>query len=332
MMINRVLFYNSGGGIGDAIQMLPLINTLMSELKNAKFYYLSAHENHFNSTLKELNSRIETLDLKIKYFGFRWWHALIVKKKFKRQNIESFDLILDLQSKIRNSLILKMIPHKYFISTCFNFKLATPNLNIKKENKIDKTILNAVNILLNKNYQFSEYNLNKIHKKLHLESEKLLPKKNYVGLSITQGNIYRKKEWPLENVIKISNKLLENNKIPVFFIDKKNFQLKNKISELVSNALFPEHTSELSCPALVACLGKRLDFVISIDNGVMHMLSLSKVPMIILFGPTDSGKFAPEYKGSIVLDSKELYNTKNVSAITVEDVLMAAKRHLGFSY
>ena len=50
-MINRVLFYNSGGGIGDAIQMLPLINTLMSELKNTKFYYLSAHENHFNSTL-----------------------------------------------------------------------------------------------------------------------------------------------------------------------------------------------------------------------------------------------------------------------------------------
>ena len=332
MMINRVLFYNSGGGIGDAIQMLPLINTLMSELKNAKFYYLSAHENHFNSTLKELNSRIETLDLKIKYFGFRWWHALIVKKKFKRQNIESFDLILDLQSKIRNSLILKMIPHKYFISTCFNFKLSTPNLNIKKENKIDKTILNAVNILLNKNYQFSEYNLNKIHKKFHLESEKLLPKKNYVGLSITQGNIYRKKEWPLENVIKISNKLLENNKIPVFFIDKKNFQLKNKISEVVSNALFPEHTSELSCPALVACLGKRLDFAISIDNGVMHMLSLSKVPMITLFGPTDSGKFAPEYKGSIILDSKELYNTKNVSTITVEDVLKAAKRYLSFSY
>ena len=332
MMINRVLFYNSGGGIGDAIQMLPLINTLMSELKNAKFYYLSAHENHFNSTLKELNSRIETLDLKIKYFGFRWWHALIVKKKFKRQNIESFDLILDLQSKIRNSLILKMIPHKYFISTCFNFKLSTPNLNIKKENKIDKTILNAVNILLNKNYQFSEYNLNKIHKKFHLESEKLLPKKNYVGLSITQGNIYRKKEWPLENVIKISNKLLENNKIPVFFIDKKNFQLKNKISELVPNALFPEHTSELSCPALVVCLGKRLDFAISIDNGVMHMLSLSRVPMITLFGPTDSGKFAPGYKGSIILDSKELYNTKNVSTITVEDVLKAAKRYLSFSY
>ena len=35
-MINRVLLYNSGGGIGDAIQMLPLLNTLRNELKNHK--------------------------------------------------------------------------------------------------------------------------------------------------------------------------------------------------------------------------------------------------------------------------------------------------------
>ena len=108
--------------------------------------------------------------------------------------------------------------------------------------------------------------------------------------------------------------------------------LKNKISKLIPNALFPEHASEHSCPALVTCLGKRLDFAISIDNGVMHMLSLSKVPMISLFGPTDSEKFAPEYKHSIVLDSKKLYNTKNISAITAEDVLKAAKQHLNFSY
>ena len=30
-MINRVLLYNSGGGIGDAIQILPLLNTLKNE-------------------------------------------------------------------------------------------------------------------------------------------------------------------------------------------------------------------------------------------------------------------------------------------------------------
>ena len=331
-MINRVLLYNSGGGVGDAIQILPLINTLKTNFKNAKFFYLCAHQNHFNSTLSDFNCRIDSLDFGIKYFGFRWWHTLIIKNKIKKYNIGTFDLIIDLQSKIRNSLILKIIPHKYFISTCMNFKLSRPALNIKKQKKINNTILNAINYMLDTNLQLSEYNINKIDKKFFIESEKLLPKNNYVGFSITQGNIYRKKEWPLINIVKICNKLVQNNKIPVFFIIRKNHELKNKIKSLIPSALFPEHETNLSSSALVTCLGKRLDFAISIDNGVMHMLSLSKVPMISLFGPTDSEKFAPAYEKSIILDSKKIYNTKNISSITVEDVLKSAKPYLNFSY
>jgi len=55
-MINRILIYNSGGGIGDAIQILPLLCTLKNEFKNASFFYLCAHTNHFNNSLKELTS------------------------------------------------------------------------------------------------------------------------------------------------------------------------------------------------------------------------------------------------------------------------------------
>ena len=158
----------------------------------------------------------------------------------------------------------------------------------------------------------------------------MLPKNNYIGFSITQGNIYRKKEWPLKNIVSLCNKLKEIGKTPVFFIEKKNKEFKDKIQNLVSHSLFPEHDSNLSSPALVVCLGKRLDFAITIDNGVMHMLSLSKVPMISLFGPTNAKKFAPEYEKSIILDSKDLHNTRNISAITVEDVLKAAKQFADF--
>ena len=331
-MINQILLYNSGGGIGDALQILPLINALRNEFKNANFSYLCAHENHFNSSLKDLNRHINTLNLNIKYFGFRWWHFLILKERIKKYKINKFDLIIDLQSKIRNSLILKMIPHKYFISSCFNFKFSKPALNIKKMNKINDNILLAVNSILNTNCKLIDYNINNIKDKFTIESKKLLPKNNYVGFSISQGNIYRKKEWPLNNIVSLCYKFKQNNKTPVFFIEKKNKELKNKIQELIPYSLFPEHESNLSSPALVACLGKRLDFAITIDNGIMHMLSLSKVPMISLFGPTDSEKFAPEYEKSIVLDSKKIHNSKNISTITVEDVLEAAKRHLNFSY
>ena len=114
----------------------------------------------------------------------------------------------------------------------------------------------------------------------------------------------------------------------MFFIEKTNETLIKKISDLIPRAIFPEQKTNLGSPALVTCLGTRLNFVISIDNGIMHMLSLSKVPMISLFGPTDSEKFAPDYKSSLVLDSKKLYNTKDISSITVEDVLTAAKQFL----
>ena len=220
-MINRILLYNSGGGVGDAIQILPLINTLKTNFKNAKFFYLCAHKNHFNSTLSDFNCRIDSLDFGVKYFGFRWWHALIIKNKIKKYNIRTFDLIIDLQSKIRNSLILKIIPHKYFISTCMNFKLSRPSLYIRKQKKINNTIISAINYVLDADFPLSEYDINKIDKKIFIESERLLPKNNYVGFSITQGNIYRKKEWPLSNIVKICNKLVQNNKIPVFFIIKK---------------------------------------------------------------------------------------------------------------
>jgi len=83
-----VLFYNSGGGTGDAIQILPLIDTLKKKFENAKFFYLCSHENHFNSTLSDLNCKIKTLNLDVKYFGFRWWHSLVIKKKIKKYNIE----------------------------------------------------------------------------------------------------------------------------------------------------------------------------------------------------------------------------------------------------
>ena len=62
-------------------------------------------------------------------------------------------------------------------------------------------------------------------------------------------------------------------------------EIINQIKSKVPNSLFPEHNSDLACPALITALSSRLEKGISIDNGVMHMMSLAKVPMIVLFGP-----------------------------------------------
>tara|TARA_B100000427_G_C15154083_1_gene440024 strand:+ start:35 stop:280 length:246 start_codon:yes stop_codon:yes gene_type:complete len=80
-MIKKILVYNSGGGIGDSIQLFPLILSLQKIYKKSQIYYLGAHDNHFLGKLREYNIKAETLNLELKYFGFRWWHFLVVKKK-----------------------------------------------------------------------------------------------------------------------------------------------------------------------------------------------------------------------------------------------------------
>ena len=313
--MKKILIYNSGGGLGDSIQIIPLLLSLKNHYRRSNIFYLGAHSNHFEGRLKEYNIKIQTLELNLKYFGFRWWHLLLAKKNFIKTNEVKFDLIIDLQSKIRNSLILKRIPHNHFYSTTFNNLFST-----KKVKYESKDHLENLSIFLGEKIKNINFSCNKLPKNLLNEARKLLPKTNYIGFSITQGNEYRKKSWSIYKFISLANKSLIKKKIPVFFIEKNQEHIIEKIRNQVPGALFPESTSELSCPALVTALSSRLDQAVSIDNGVMHMMGLANIPMIVLFGPTSSEKFAPKNNFIKILDSKKIHDTSDIESITVDEV------------
>jgi len=311
--MKKILIYNSGGGLGDSIQIIPLILSLKNHFRRSNIYYLGAHPNHFEDRLKEYNIKIQTLDLNLKYFGFRWWHIFFVKNNFK--NDSRFDLVIDLQSKFRNTIILKRIPHVHFCSTTFNNFFSSKKLKYKSNNHIEN-----LNIFLEEKIKSIHFDRNKLPKILINTAKKLLPKSNYIGFSITQGNEYRKKSWSIYKFISLANKSLIKNKIPVFFIEKNQEHIIEKIKNQVPGALFPETETDLSCPALVTALASRLDQAVSIDNGVMHMMALSNIPMIVLFGPTSSEKFAPKNNFIKILDSKKIHNTKDINSISVDEV------------
>ena len=313
--MKKILIYNSGGGLGDSIQIIPLILSLKNHYRKSNIYYLGSHPNHFDDKLKEYNIKTQTLELNLKYFGFRWWHFFFVKKNFYKKNETKFDLIIDLQSKIRNSIILNRIPHNHFYSTTFGNLFSTKKVKYKSKDHIEN-----LSIFLGEKIKIVNFNSKKLPKNLINEAKKLLPKSNYIGFSITQGNVYRKKSWSIYKFISLANKSIIKNKIPVFFIEKNQEQMIEKIKDQVPGALFPETNSELSCPALVTALSSRLDQAVSIDNGVMHMISLAGVPMIILFGPTNSDKFAPKNNYTKILDSKKIYNSSDIETISVDEV------------
>ena len=309
--MKNILIYNSGGGLGDSIQLIPLILSLKNHFKTTKFFYLGAHLNHFDGKLREYNIDTETLNLNLKYFGFRWWHILLAKKRFNKNKLAKFELIIDLQSKFRNSLILKMIPHNFFYSRTFNYFFCSKKIEFNSNNDLEN-----LNLFLNEKIKKIEFKTEQLSKQIKNEAKKLLPNSNYVGFSLTQGNKYRKKSWSIYKFIALANKISINNKIPVFFIEKNRSDLIDKIKNQVPSAIFPELDSKIACPALVTALASRLDIAVSIDNGVMHMMGLAKIPMVVLFGPTNSKKSYTR-----ILDSKNIYNNSDINMITVDDVL-----------
>ena len=313
--MKKILIYNSGGGLGDSIQIMQLILSLKNHFRRSKIFYLGAHENHFEGKLKEYNVQIETLNLNLRYFGFRWWHYIYAKKNFNIKKEAKFDLIVDLQSKFRNSLILKRIPHINFYSTTYNNLFSTKKMKYRSKNHIEN-----LSIFLEEKIKNINFNYKKLPKNLLNEAKRLLPKSNYVGFSVTQGNQYRKKSWSIYKFISLANKCLLKNKVPVFFIERNQTLIIDKIKSQVPAALFPELKSELSCPALVTALSARLDQAITIDNGVMHMMSLANIPMIVLFGPTNSEKFAPKNNFTKILDSKIIHKTSDIESISVDEV------------
>ena len=49
-MTKKILIYNSGGGLGDSIQLFVLILSLKSKFKKAEFFLLGSHSNHFHGS------------------------------------------------------------------------------------------------------------------------------------------------------------------------------------------------------------------------------------------------------------------------------------------
>ena len=314
--MKKILIYNSGGGLGDSIQLFSLVLSLKNHFKKAKFFYLSAHANHFNGKLKEYKIQLENADLGLRYFGFRWWHLFFVSRNAKKKTFGKFDLIIDLQTKFRNTLVLKQIPHSHFYSRTLNGRLSS-----KKIKSFSSNHLENLSLFLEEDVVEIEFKVNKLPKEILSEAKRLLPNANYIGFSITQGNKYRKKSWSLYKFTALANKILSKNKIPVFFVEKNQIDLIEKIKSQVPSAIFPELHSKFACPALVTALASRLSKAVSIDNGIMHMMALANISMIVLFGPTNSEKFAPKGKFTKILDSKTIHNTKDINSIEVDEVL-----------
>lgn len=322
--IKKVLIINAGGGIGDALQFLKIFKLINISFKNPKIFYYSCDlkKYWYENVLSSLKPRnVETVQHYPGCFGFKKKHFFIKHKKK-----EFYDLIIDNQSKFRNSLIYRKIPHKFFLSFAWKGLLSKPFL--KTNNKhVQLRIVNCLEKFLNKKIDFNNVRIS-ISSKYDEEARRILKKKkNYIGFSLKAGHPTRVKEFNTDEILKVAIHFSKKNYTPAFFVEEKYISLIQKIQKKIPNAFFPEHEAnkKFKNPSLVVALANKMNFNITIDNGVMHMLGLSDKKLFCFFNK-NSEKFKPISKNAYIFDC-ELQN-KKINILKSKEIIKFIEQNL----
>jgi ADP-heptose:LPS heptosyltransferase len=330
LKINNILVINAGGGIGDAVQFLRIFDYLNKNLNLKKIYYYACDIDKFwfETKLKNLKpNNVYTIKSFPLHFGFRKKH-IFFKPNLKREfGIKKFDLIIDNQTKIRNTLIYKRIPHQYYVSPTFNYFFSKPKIQTNKEKHVQLRIANYLEKILNKKFIFDNEYKN-INKKFSRIINKLIKKeKKYIGFSIKAGHPTRIKEFDLNEITKVAKYFEKKNYIPTFFLEEHYTKEIKFIKKNIRNSFFPELkiNKKNRDPSLVVELGKQMEFIITIDNGVMHMLALSGVKMFCFFAGR-SDKFKPLGSNNFIYDCNK--NNESIDKLSSEKIIKIIESNL----
>lgn len=308
--LKNILFINTGGGIGDALTCLPTLNYINKYFSPSKIFYYSddLEKFWFEDKLSEFTpSNLITVK-----------NLMLVQNLIKKSNFEKFDLIIDNQTRFKNTLIYKKIPHKYFISPCVNFLLSKPLFFIKKNKNVSIRLIEYLNKSLKINEE-PNYQI-EIPIKFSSLAKKIMPSdKKYIGFSITAGHPTRVKEFNINEIIKLAN-YYSKSFVPTFFIEKKYRELKDKLKKEIKNSFFPEELvdTKFQKPMFVTALGSLTEFNITIDNGISHMLSFSNNKSYNFYNDY-SKKFMPLNQNSKIFDCK--LNNKKIDGLSFQEIL-----------
>ena len=268
-------------GFGDTLLSTPAIKSLRNSFSEEKIIFL-VHKKFSDlfSNYKHVNSIWEYSGGYINLF------SIIIKCKIEKiHTIFLFhsnspeDIFISLLSGAKN--ILKFtdnVNHEYK-------ELFLNNVNIKEQHNIEKKI----DLVRYFQPEFIDTTMT-ISDDFYKEKSDFLPtNQKKIGIQLGAQDIY--KIWPVENVINLSQKLLNLNYFLVFFGATK---FESQMMKKIENAIETSSILNLNCktkidelPAII----KGLDLLLTNDTGILHLAIAMKVKSVSLFGPTSSKEY-----------------------------------------
>ena len=313
-----ILVYVGLDLLGDALIKLPFIRNLKIIFPKSNITWLAGKgASTLNSSLKVISKSLIDKIIDNANVGSKFTD--LFKKILPEKD---YDIVIDTQKRVLTTLVIKKIKTKVFISPSAGYFFSDVKSNTCKEENLAKELV-KMSLLLTykKETKLKQIPINKYKKKIHDFLVKYPGKK----VAICPGASISWKRWSVEKFIEVSEFLIQKKFLPVFFLgpnEKDYFPILKKKFPFAS---FPLQTEVKKISPVHTILFARLcDFGISNDTGCGHLLATADIPIISLFGRTNSKKFAPyNLQENIVISSRNYSNSSDIKMIPVKSVITA---------
>lgn len=241
-----------------------------------------------------------------------------------------FDLVVDTQRNVMRTLCARRIRHGLFLASTGGFHLSS--VKPRDPRAFPRSLLGQFSFLLDlvSDPPTGTPPPIPLAEAYHARARALLPEgPSYVGFAPGAGD--PTKVWPLRNFLEIAKRQRDAGRVPVFILGPGEDALRAPICEALPEAVFPPTVEsapgEVSGPALVIALARRMAAAVSNDSGAGHMLALGQVPLVSLYSKADPRKYVLNVPRLTVIDAKD-HGGRDPALIPLEDVARALENLL----
>ena len=296
--VSRVAVFSGAELLGDGLFKLPFIRSLKATFPNAEIVWVTAGKTAYAGILKDLAAPYLSRVIEDTGIG----GSLTELLRPRRVETGPVDILIDTQTVAWRSLAVKRaLKPGLFIASAADYLFSgvkPPQVNPAWTKKKPKHFVDGLMRLLDLasgGRTVTDPAATPIPDEYMALAARLLPEgARYVGLAPGSGD--PTKRWPLTRFIALARQADAAGCRPVFFVGPSERFMLEDIKAGVPGALFPEDEAPDGAPKgplLVAALGRRLTAAVANDSGLGHMLAISEVPLILLYGRHSPAKYAP---------------------------------------
>jgi ADP-heptose:LPS heptosyltransferase len=312
-----IAVFSDRAGLGDALMVCPLIWALARRYPGRPIWWISSCQDNLTRPVHELVADVAPVF--IHFPRARYWPVPVIRALLK---LPRFHRVFDVRSRVGDVVLARLflrsggfqssIPLGKFGRPAAIVDRSWSTLEADAGMRLDWTVAAEEGFHLSRQAQ-------------ELAASSFPAGRRYVGIAVT---VKDGKSWPVRHNIALGRALLREGLVPVYFSGPSEraeiAAIRAALPEaLVTPARFPGDPEDVYRLELSAASARHMSVGVAPDTGLGHLLGISLVPMVSLFGPGEPERWAPMARKKIILQAPKIDGERRMETLEPEDVLRA---------